>query len=146
MTTMNVALEFLLLLMLIAVVSSIHISKEYERGVVFRLGRLIPLKGPGLFLVIPGVDRVTKVDLRVVTHVVPPQDVITSDNVSVKVNAVIFFQVMDAQAAIASLHADPARYGIEPELDHRLSDSDRVDPAALGGACADEEGRSAEWR
>ena len=67
---------------------------------VFRLGRLVPLRGPGLFPIIPGVDRVTLVDLRVITLEVPPQEVITSDNVTVKVNAVIFFQVIDAQAAI----------------------------------------------
>jgi regulator of protease activity HflC (stomatin/prohibitin superfamily) len=81
--------------------SSFRIAKEYERGVVFRLGRMIPLKGPGLFLIIPfGIDRVRMVDLRVVTLEVPPQEVITSDNVTVKVNAVIFFQVVDAQSAI----------------------------------------------
>jgi regulator of protease activity HflC (stomatin/prohibitin superfamily) len=81
--------------------STVKIAKEYERGVVFRLGRLISLRGPGLFFIFPfGIDRLRKVDLRVVTLEVPPQEVITSDNVSVKVNAVIFFQVSDAQAAI----------------------------------------------
>jgi len=81
--------------------SCIRIAKEYERAVVFRLGRMIPLKGPGLFPIYPfGIDRVTMVDLRVVTLEVPPQEVITSDNVTVKVSAVIFFQVMDAQSAI----------------------------------------------
>jgi regulator of protease activity HflC (stomatin/prohibitin superfamily) len=91
----------LVLLVLVAASSSIRIAKEYERGVVFRLGRLIALRGPGLFLIIPfGVDRLTKVDLRVITLEVPPQEVITSDNVTVKVNAVIFFQVLDARAAI----------------------------------------------
>jgi regulator of protease activity HflC (stomatin/prohibitin superfamily) len=85
--------------------SSVRIAREYERGVVFRLGRMIPLKGPGLFFVMPfGVDRVKMVDLRVVTLEVPPQEVITSDNVTVKVNAVIFFQVMDAQAAIIRVY------------------------------------------
>ncbi len=89
------------LFVLSAVAASIKIAKEYERGVVFRFGRLIGLKGPGLFMIIPlGIDRVTKVDLRVITHVVPAQEVITSDNVSVKVNAVVFFQVVDAKAAI----------------------------------------------
>ncbi len=88
------------LVVLILVSASIRIAREYERGVVFRLGRLIHLKGPGLFLKVPGVDRVTIVDLRVITLEVPPQEVITSDNVTVKVSAVIFFQVMDAQAAI----------------------------------------------
>ncbi len=89
------------LLVLVVASSTIRIAKEYERGVVFRLGRLIELRGPGLFLILPfGIDRLTKVDLRVITLVVPPQEVITSDNVTVKVNAVIFFQVLDARAAI----------------------------------------------
>ena len=83
------------------VVSAIKVAKEYERGVVFRLGRLIALRGPGIFFIIPfGIDRVKVVDLRVITLEVPQQEVITSDNVTVKVNAVIFFQVVDPQAAI----------------------------------------------
>ena len=86
-------------------VTTVRIAKEYERGVVFRLGRLIALKGPGLFFVFPfGIDHVRKVDLRVITLEVPQQEVITSDNVTVKVNAVIFFQVMDAQAAIIKVY------------------------------------------
>jgi regulator of protease activity HflC (stomatin/prohibitin superfamily) len=85
--------------------SCFRIAKEYERGVVFRLGRMIPIRGPGLFLIFPlGIDRVTMVDLRVVTLEVPPQEVITSDNVTVKVSAVIFFQVMDAQSAIIRVY------------------------------------------
>jgi len=85
--------------------ATIKIAKEYERGVVFRLGRLIPLKGPGLFFIFPfGIDRVRKVDLRVITLEVAQQEVITSDNVTVKVNAVIFFQVIDAQAAIVRVY------------------------------------------
>src|SRR5580700_211508 len=85
--------------------SAIRIAKEYERGVVFRLGRLIPLRGPGLFFIIPfGIDRVRMVDLRVITLEVPQQEVITSDNVTVKVNAVIFFQVMDPKAAIVRVY------------------------------------------
>ena len=85
--------------------STIKIAKEYERGVVFRLGRLMSLRGPGLFFIFPfGIDHVRKVDLRVVTLEVPQQEVITSDNVTVKVNAVIFFQVMDAQAAIVRVY------------------------------------------
>jgi len=83
----------------------VKIAKEYERGVVFRLGRLIALKGPGLFFILPfGIDHATKVDLRVITLEVPEQEVITSDNVTVKVNAVIFFQVIDAQAAIVRVY------------------------------------------
>ena len=95
-----VVVAVLLILVLIAY-GSIRIAREYERGVVFRLGRLIDLKGPGIFFIIPfGVDRLTKVDLRVITHEVPTQEVVTLDNVTAKVNAVIFFQVVDARAAI----------------------------------------------
>lgn len=81
----------------------IRVLKEYERGVIFRLGRLIGLKGPGLILLIPIVDKMVKVDLRVITYDVPAQDVITKDNVSVKVNAVLYFQVLDANKAIVSV-------------------------------------------
>jgi regulator of protease activity HflC (stomatin/prohibitin superfamily) len=104
---MNIALIVLgivVVLVLVLVASSIRIAREYERGVVFRLGRLIELKGPGLFFKYPGVDHVTMVDLRVITLVVPPQEVITSDNVTVKVNAVIFFQVLDPRAAITRVY------------------------------------------
>ena len=95
-----VAVVILLIIFVIAV-STIRIAREYERGVVFRLGRLIDLKGPGLFLILPfGIDRLTKIDLRVITLEVPPQEVITVDNVTVKVNAVIFYQVVDARAAV----------------------------------------------
>jgi regulator of protease activity HflC (stomatin/prohibitin superfamily) len=96
-----VAIVVIVFLVLVLATSSIRVAREYERGVVFRLGRLIGLKGPGLFLIFPfGIDRLTKVDLRVITLEVPPQEVITSDNVTVKVSAVIFFQVIDARAAI----------------------------------------------
>jgi len=95
-----VAVVILLIIFVIAV-NTIRIAREYERGVVFRLGRLIDLKGPGLFLILPfGVDRLTKIDLRVITLEVPPQEVITVDNVTVKVNAVIFYQVLDARSAV----------------------------------------------
>ncbi len=91
----------LVLLALVVATSSIRIAREYERGVVFRLGRLIDLKGPGLFFILPfGIDRLVKIDLRVITLEVPPQEVITHDNVTVKVSAVIFFQVVDARAAV----------------------------------------------
>jgi regulator of protease activity HflC (stomatin/prohibitin superfamily) len=99
--TAAIVLIVILGLVVLVALSSIRIAKEYERGVVFRLGRLIDLKGPGLFLIFPfGVDRLTKIDLRVITLEVPPQEVITSDNVTVKVSAVIFFQVLDPRAAI----------------------------------------------
>ena len=87
----------------IILVNAIRILKEYERGVIFRLGRLIGAKGPGLILLIPIVDRLVKVDLRVITYDVPAQDVITKDNVSVKVNAVLYFQVLDPNKAIVSV-------------------------------------------
>ncbi len=90
-----------LLIVLVIAVNSIKIAREYERGVVFRLGRLIDLKGPGLYLILPfGIDRPIKIDLRVITHEVPPQEVVTKDNVTLRVNAVIFFQVIDARAAV----------------------------------------------
>ncbi len=83
--------------------NAIRILREYERGVIFRLGRLIGAKGPGLILLIPIVDRLVRVSLRVVTMDVPAQDVITRDNVSVKVNAVVYFRVMDANKAIVAV-------------------------------------------
>jgi regulator of protease activity HflC (stomatin/prohibitin superfamily) len=98
-------LPFLIVvLFLIALLSSaIKIVQEYERGVIFRLGRLIGAKGPGLFFIIPIIDRLVKVDLRVVTLDVPSQEVITRDNVTVKVNAVVFFRVVDPSAAIVQV-------------------------------------------
>jgi regulator of protease activity HflC (stomatin/prohibitin superfamily) len=80
--------------------SAIKILREYERGVIFRLGRVIRVKGPGLILLIPVIDKMVKVSLRLVTMDVPPQDVITRDNVSVKVSAVIYFRVMDPNKAV----------------------------------------------
>lgn len=87
----------------IILVNAVRILKEYERGVIFRLGRLIGAKGPGLIILIPIVDRMVKVDLRVITYDIPPQDVITKDNVSIKVNAVLYFQVLDPNKAIVSV-------------------------------------------
>jgi regulator of protease activity HflC (stomatin/prohibitin superfamily) len=85
-------------------VNMIRILPEYERGVVFRLGRLRPRDyGPGLFLLIPIVDRMVRVSLRTVVHDVPPQDIITKDNVSIKVNAVVYFRVMNPRAAVVEV-------------------------------------------
>jgi regulator of protease activity HflC (stomatin/prohibitin superfamily) len=99
-----VVLIVVLVIAVILFASSVRIAAEYERGVVFRLGRLIDLKGPGLFLIIPfGIDRLVKIDLRVITLEVPPQEVITHDNVTIKVNAVIYFQVVDARAAVTKV-------------------------------------------
>ena len=95
------AVVFLLLLFLFA---AIKVAREYERGVIFRLGRLLPEpKGPGLFLLIPIVDRMVKVDLRTITLNVPPQEVITKDNVPVRVNAVAYFRIVDPKAAIVQV-------------------------------------------
>jgi regulator of protease activity HflC (stomatin/prohibitin superfamily) len=84
-----------LVLVIFFLASAIKVLREYERGVIFRLGRVIKTKGPGLIILIPIIDKMIKVSLRLVTMDVPPQDVITRDNVSVKVNAVIYFRVMD---------------------------------------------------
>jgi len=83
--------------------SAIRILNEYERAVVFRLGRIRDVKGPGLIIIIPGIDRVVKVDMRTITMDVPPQDVITKDNVSIKVNAVVYFRVVNANAAVTNV-------------------------------------------
>ena len=82
---------------------AIKIVTEFERGVIFRLGRLVGAKGPGLFLIIPFVDRMTKVDLRVVTMDVPSQEVITKDNVTVRVNAVVYFRVVDPESSVVKV-------------------------------------------
>ena len=95
------AIAFLLLLFLFA---AVKVAREYERGVIFRLGRLLPQpKGPGLFLLIPIVDRMVRVDLRTVTLNVPPQEVISKDNVPVRVNAVAYFRIVDANASVVQV-------------------------------------------
>ena len=93
----------IVILLILLLSSAIRVLREYERGVVFRLGRLIGAKGPGLFLLIPIVDRMVKVSLRTVVMDVPPQDIITKDNVSVKVNAVIYFRVINPTKAIVEV-------------------------------------------
>jgi regulator of protease activity HflC (stomatin/prohibitin superfamily) len=90
----------LVALLLFLLFSTFRILREYQRGVVFQLGRFWKVKGPGLVIIIPGIQQMVRVDLRVVTMDVPPQDVISRDNVSVKVNAVVFFRVIDPQRAI----------------------------------------------
>lgn len=93
----------IVVIVLFILANAIRILKEYERGVIFRLGRLVGAKGPGLILLIPIVDKMVRVDLRVVTMDVPSQDVITRDNVTVKVNAVVYFRVMDSAKAIVNV-------------------------------------------
>jgi regulator of protease activity HflC (stomatin/prohibitin superfamily) len=80
--------------------SAVRVLNEYERAVVFRLGRVIATKGPGLIILIPVVDKMVRIDMRTITMDIPPQDVITRDNVSIKVNAVVYFRVLDAKAAV----------------------------------------------
>jgi regulator of protease activity HflC (stomatin/prohibitin superfamily) len=92
--------SIVVLLVALIVVSSIKIFREYERGVVFMLGRFWKVKGPGLVLIIPGVQQVVRMDLRTVVFDVPSQDLITHDNVSVKVNAVVYFRVVDPEKAV----------------------------------------------
>ena len=93
----------IILAVLILIPMSVKIVSEYERGVIFRLGRLVGARGPGLFLIIPFVDRMVKVDLRVITMDVPSQEVITKDNVTVRVNAVVYFRVVDPEASVVKV-------------------------------------------
>ena len=100
---MSFALGALVLVLVIAALSAIRVVQQYERGVIFVLGRLIGAKGPGLFLVPPFISRMMKVDLRIVTLTVPPQEVITRDNVTIKVTAVVYFYVVDPIAAVVNV-------------------------------------------
>jgi regulator of protease activity HflC (stomatin/prohibitin superfamily) len=90
----------LLILIIIIVLSAIKILREYERAVIFRLGRYLKVKGPGIFILWPGIDKMAKVSLRVIAMDVPPQDVITKDNISIKVNAVAYFRVFQPDKAV----------------------------------------------
>ena len=92
-----------LVIVAVAIISGIKILKEYERAVVFRLGRMVGARGPGITYIIPGIEKMVRMDLRTVTMDIPPQDVITRDNVSVKVNAVLFFRVLDPNLAIRAV-------------------------------------------
>src|SRR5262252_329428 len=104
MTVAVVILAIVLFLLILFLIGAIKVAREYERGIVFRLGRLLPEpKGPGLFLLIPVVDRMVKVDLRTITLNIPPQDVITKDNVPVRVNAVAYFKIVDPKDAIVQV-------------------------------------------
>ncbi len=126
-----------IIFVIIILANAIRILKEYERGVVFRLGRLHGVKGPGLILLIPIVDKMVRISLRVITMDVPPQDVITKDNVSVSVNAVVYFRVMDAAKAVVAVQdylyatsqvAQTTLRSIlgESELDELLSQRERI--------------------
>ena len=104
MTAAIVAVVAVVVIVLLLVAMSVRVAREYERGVVFRLGRLLtPPKGPGLFFLIPIIDKMVRVDLRTVTLNVPPQEVITKDNVPVRVNAVAYFRIIEPTAAIVQV-------------------------------------------
>src|SRR5437588_9138382 len=104
MTAALVAVVVVLFLVVLFLISAIKVAREYERGIVFRLGRLFPEpKGPGLFILIPIVDRMVKVDLRTVTLNIPPQEVITKDNGPARVNAVAYFRIVEPKAAIVQV-------------------------------------------
>jgi regulator of protease activity HflC (stomatin/prohibitin superfamily) len=93
-----------LVLVLLLVVQAIKVAQEYERGVIFRLGRLVGTRGPGLFFIIPIIERMVRIDLRIITMEVPAQEAITRDNVTVKVNAVVYFRVLDPADAVVKVH------------------------------------------
>jgi regulator of protease activity HflC (stomatin/prohibitin superfamily) len=131
---------FVAFLFIIVLVNSIRVVREYERLVVFRLGRVIGEKGPGLVLLIPIIDRAVKVGLRTVTMDVPPQDIITKDNVTVKVNAVIYFRVVNSQDAVIQVEnylyatsqiAQTTLRSIlgQAELDELLSEREKLNQA-----------------
>ena len=103
MTGLPSGFFFLIIFIVILAASAIKILREYERGVIFRLGRLIGAKGPGIIFIIPGVDKLLRISLRLVTLDIPPQDVITHDNISIKVNAVVYFRVMDPNKAVVEV-------------------------------------------
>ncbi|MCB0303075.1 MAG: slipin family protein [Calditrichaeota bacterium] len=126
-----------LLIVIILLISAIRILREYERGVIFRLGRLIDAKGPGLIILVPIIDRMVKVSLRTIVLDVPTQDVITLDNVSVQVNAVVYFRVVNPEKAIVAV--EDFRYATsqlsqttlrsiagQAELDELLAQRDKI--------------------
>ncbi|MEO8119845.1 MAG: slipin family protein [Rhodoferax sp.] len=131
---------FVPIVLIMLVVASVRILREYERAVVFQLGRFWKVKGPGLFILIPGIQQMVRVDLRTVVMDVPPQDVITRDNVSVKVNAVVYARVVDPQLAIIQVEnymlatsqlAQTTLRAIlgKHELDQLLAERDKINQA-----------------
>jgi regulator of protease activity HflC (stomatin/prohibitin superfamily) len=137
MARISPAIIFLIIFLIIVASAAIKILREYERGVIFRLGRLIGAKGPGLIFIIPGVDKLLRISLRTVALEIPPQDVITRDNVSIKVNAVVYFRVVDANKAVVEI--ENYLYGTsqlaqttlrsvigQSQLDEVLSERDKI--------------------
>jgi len=131
------AISFLVIFLFILASASIKILREYERGVVFRLGRLIGAKGPGIIFIIPGVDKLLRISLRTVALEIPSQDVITRDNISIKVNAVVYFRVVDPNKAVVEVEnylyatsqlAQTTLRSIigQSQLDELLSERDKI--------------------
>ncbi len=136
-TGISPAIFFLVVFLIIIAAASIKILREYERGVVFRLGRLIGAKGPGLIFIIPGVDKLLRISLRTVALEIPPQDVITRDNISITVNAVVYFRVVDPNKAVVGIEnylyatsqlAQTTLRSIigQSQLDELLSERDKI--------------------
>src|SRR3989339_556355 len=134
---MSMPLLLIVAFLVIVIFSSIKILREYERAVIFRLGRLIGVKGPGLIILIPFIDKMVRVSLRTVAFDVQPQDVITKDNISIKVNAVLYFRVVEADKAIVSVEnylfatnqiAQTTLRSIlgQSDMDELLSERDRI--------------------
>ena len=134
---MPIILIVILVLVVLFLWAAIRVLNEYERGVIFRLGRVIQIKGPGLIILVPVIDKMVRVSLRLVVMDVDPQDVITRDNVSVKVNAVIYFRVIDSVKAV--IEVEDYRYAMgqlaqttlrsicgQAELDELLSERDKI--------------------
>ncbi len=144
MSAALIIIAILLFLIVLFLFSAIKVAREYERGVIFRLGRLLPSpKGPGLFLLIPVVDRMVKVDLRTITLNVPPQEVITKDNVPVRVNAVAYFRIVDPKSAIVQVEnfmvatsqiAQTTLRSVlgQHQLDELLSERDKINSILQG--------------
>src|ERR671939_1352690 len=137
MPTLAIVLAALVVVCLLLVTSTVKIVQEYERGVIFRLGRLVGARGPGLFFLIPYAERMRKIDLRIVTLEVPAQEAITRDNVTVKVNAVVYFRVVNPEDAVVkvtdfiratSLIAQTTLRSIlgQSDLDHLLAERDKI--------------------
>jgi regulator of protease activity HflC (stomatin/prohibitin superfamily) len=132
-----VVIVIVVIVLIIILASAIKVFPEYQRGVIFRLGRLMPPKGPGIFLIIPIVDKVVRVDLRTITMDVAAQEVITKDNVPVKVNAVVYFRVVDPSrsvvevqnyiAATSQIAQTTLRSVLgQSDLDHLLTERDKL--------------------
>jgi regulator of protease activity HflC (stomatin/prohibitin superfamily) len=137
MAGISPAIFFVIVFLIIIAAASIKILREYERGVIFRLGRLIGAKGPGIIFIIPGVDKLLRISLRTVALEIPSQEVITRDNISIKVNAVVYFRVIDPNKAVVEIEnylyatsqlAQTTLRSVigQSQLDELLSERDKV--------------------